>query len=274
LPEDIKDKAEEVIRIVQITDTHLCAGSDAMMLGINPRDSFTDVVDLVRQQQKQIDCILCTGDISQDASVVAYQYFYEVISSFAAPQLWLPGNHDLPDNIVQAVGADNDCLSKVYSIGRWDIVMLDSSLRDHTHGSLSDTELAFLDEALSKSQDRGQNILVCVHHNPVPVQARWLQNVCLWNSEDLFKIIDKYEQVQGVLCGHVHQDLQIERKGVTVMATPSTCIQFHPDNEEFALDDINPGYRWLELAPGGEITSGVQRVENKHYDVDFTSSGY
>lgn len=269
-----QDNTHKTVRIVQITDTHLRAEHDAIMLGINVEESFSDVVALVRDQQKHIDCLLCTGDLSQDASISSYQYFEKIISSFEVPHLWLAGNHDILENMQAAVGVDNPCLKKVKIIEGWKIITLNSSLKGHTHGELSESELAFLDAELISAETEGLHVLISVHHNPVPVEARWLQNVCLYESERFFAVLDKYSNVKAVVFGHIHQNLRFERKGVMMLGAPSTCIQFHPSNDEFALDHVNPGYRWLELSPQGEITSGVERVEGKDYNIDFSSAGY
>jgi Icc protein len=61
---------------------------------------------------------------------------------------------------------------------------------------------------------------------------------------------------------------------VLYLGSPSTCIQFHPVSHEFKLDDCNPGYRWLELATNGELRTGIKRVADKHYQIDFTGIGY
>ena len=39
------------------------------MLGLNTRDSLRHVIEQVRREQPRIDLLLCTGDLSQDASV-------------------------------------------------------------------------------------------------------------------------------------------------------------------------------------------------------------
>ena len=58
------------------------------------------------------------------------------------------------------------------------------------------------------------------------------------------------------------------------MAAPSTCIQFHPTNDNFTIDNAQPGYRWLNLGADGTIESGVERVSGKSYNIDFSSTGY
>ena len=59
-----------------------------------------------------------------------------------------------------------------------------------------------------------------------------------------------------------------------MMSSPSSCIQFAPDSEDFKVDDQPPGYRWLDLHADGSIEAGISRVENVKFDVDLESSGY
>ncbi len=87
-------------------------------------------------------------------------------------------------------------------------------------------------------------------------------------------MIDRHAQVKGVLFGHIHQDFERRRNSVLYLGSPSTCIQCHPSNDEFTLDHRNPGYRWLELYSDGAIRTGVRRVDDKEYQVDFSSIGY
>ena len=64
-------------------------------------------------------------------------------------------------------------------------------------------------------------------------------------------------QVRGVLWGHVHQELDLTRKGIRYMATPATCSQFLPGSDDFALDTRPPGYRTLQLSSDGSIHTEV-----------------
>ena len=49
---------------------------------------------LVKANEDEIDLVLATGDIAQDASEKAYVYFLEIIASLNSPFRWIPGNHD------------------------------------------------------------------------------------------------------------------------------------------------------------------------------------
>ncbi|MBT8446128.1 MAG: 3',5'-cyclic-AMP phosphodiesterase, partial [Gammaproteobacteria bacterium] len=60
---------------------------------------------------------------------------------------------------------------------------------------------------------------------------------------------------------HVHQVHEARVDDIAVYTTPSTCMQFLPAAAAFAEDTgVAPGYRWLELADSGALTTGVVRV--------------
>lgn len=63
-------------------------------------------------------------------------------------------------------------------------------------------------------------------------------------------------------------------RGVRVLATPSTCIQFLPDSDDFALDQVTPGWRYLELTATGDIITQVERLEGDVFQPTFDSAGY
>jgi Icc protein len=58
------------------------------------------------------------------------------------------------------------------------------------------------------------------------------------------------------------------------MASPSTCIQFLPGSDGFAVDTTAPGYRWLSLHADGRIETGVQRLSEIPGTLDLASAGY
>jgi Icc protein len=141
----------------------------------------------------------------------------------------------------------------------WVVVMLDSFLAGKAQGRLSRKSLEELDAALKANA--GLHALVCLHHHPVAMHSRWLDQVGLENPDEFFAVLDRHRNVRGVLWGHVHQIHDEERKGVQLLSTPSTCAQFLPQSDNFAIDRRPPGYRWLDLHPDGRIASEVVWVE-------------
>jgi Icc protein len=47
---------------------------------------------------------------------------------------------------------------------------------------------------------------------------------------------------------------------IRLMGTPSTCMQFAQDADEFEVDHRPPAYRWLELGADGGIETGIEWV--------------
>jgi len=264
----------ESYRVIQITDPHLFADESMDLVGMNCQEGLEDVIELVKEHEETIDCVLCTGDIAQDASQDAYNRFAAHINELDAPQLWIPGNHDILASMEQALSKKKEALEKTLKLGNWGIIMLNSCVEGHIYGMLSQQELVHLKAELDQMQNEDLHVLVAVHHNPVPVNAEWLQNHSLQNTNDFFDIIDGFENIRAVVFGHIHQDFKISRKKVLMLGAPSTSIQFHPEHDYFSLDKENPGYRWLSLHGDGTVGTSVRRVVGKKYKLDLSSKGY
>lgn len=96
-----------VSKIVQITDCHLFGDGDGTLLGINTRDSFNAVLQLVKEHSADADLILVTGDISQDNSIASYAFCQHSLETLGIPFVWLYGNHDEPEKLAQTPFAAN-----------------------------------------------------------------------------------------------------------------------------------------------------------------------
>ena len=82
----------------------------------------------------------------------------------------------------------------------------------------------------------------------------------LENSDQFFAVIDRHPCVKGVLWGHIHNEYEGERKGVRLMGSPATCFQFKLERAEISVDSRPPAYRYLVLAPQGDIETSVVSV--------------
>ena len=94
------------------------------------------------------------------------------------------------------------------------------------------------------------------------MNSRWLDGIGLANAEDFWRIVDSHPHVKAVVWGHVHQVYESERGGVRLFATPSTCAQFLPASDRYALDPRPPAYRSFELHDDGTLESLVHWVES------------
>lgn len=261
------------IRLAQFTDTHLYGDSTSRLCGLDTADSLTRVLNLARADGWPPDAILVTGDLSQDETPASYRRFVEFFGPLGAPVHCLPGNHDIPRALAQSLaGQPNVHFTRWVDLGPWQIVLLNTVVPRDNGGELAADELEFLDRTLAGAPDR--HALVCLHHHPVRLGSEWLDGMWLRNSDDFFRVIDRHSHVRGLVCGHVHQEFESERNGVTILATPSTSVQFLPKSKDFALDTRAPGYRRLELHPDGRIYSSVRRLASYAFTPDLSTRGY
>ncbi len=265
--------ASDPLRIVQITDTHLNHTPGGTLLGLDTDFSLQEVIKLVRAERPQIDLILATGDISDHGSEDAYYRAREYLDGLCADVAWLAGNHDLLASMQAILGSAGKLVRVIYA-GKWQIVMLNSQIPGEVGGELGAEELAWLEQCLQESRSRELHCLVCLHHQPVPMGSAWIDEQMVLNHDAFFNIIDCFPQVRGVLWGHVHQQMDLARGIIQLMSTPSSCIQFARSCDDFKVDDLSPGYRWLDLYEDGRLETGVSRVQGVEFSVDLESQGY
>lgn len=261
------------VKILQITDTHLFGSLSGTLLGINTYDSFLAVLNAIQQQSVDYYLIVATGDLAQDHSLTAYQYFAEGIKKLPAPCVWLPGNHDFQPAMVDALAEAEIIPAKEVLLGdNWYLILLDSQVMGSPLGELTDYQLEWLDRCLKKHADR--HALILLHHHPVDSGCNWLDQHRLRNSHMLDEVLLKYPKAQTLICGHIHQELDLDWNGRRLLTTPSTCVQFKPHCTNFTLDSLSPGWRYLELCSDGSVKTTVCRLNSDEFLPDMASDGY
>ncbi|PKF79228.1 3',5'-cyclic-AMP phosphodiesterase [Vibrio sp. vnigr-6D03] len=261
------------IRLLQITDTHLFEPEDGCLLSVNTQDSFHAVVNTVISRKLEFEAILATGDISQDHTAASYQKFEEGIAPLKKPCFWLPGNHDFKPGMHSIFPSTQiKTTSHVVLNNKWQIILLDSQVEGVPHGRLSQEQLDLLESKLTEFPDH--RTIVLLHHHPVLVGSHWLDQHTLKDADDFWSVLSHHQNVEAVLCGHVHQDFDVMYQGVRVVATPSTCVQFKPNSDDFALDNESPGWRMLTLTREGELKLEVGRLSDGEFLPDFSAGGY
>jgi 3',5'-cyclic-AMP phosphodiesterase len=247
------------VRLLQFSDTHLSADPDASVRGIAGVPALRSAINDAHRRFSHHDAVLLTGDLVQD-DPAGYVWIKQAFGQSRVPVLCLPGNHDVPEQMRAALDVEPFRVCGAHQFDRWVVVMLDSGLPLEAAGQLGAEQLAQL--AATLQAHRNSHALVCLHHHPIQVGSRWLDQVGLKDSEAFLQVIRAHSNVRGVLWGHVHQALDAFIQGVRFMATPSTCAQFLPGSEDFAIDSRPPGYRTLELMPDGSIVSEVCWLES------------
>lgn len=234
--------------ILHLTDTHIADDAGYALKGVAVREALQAV--LTHAARKRHDLRLVTGDLAQDGSAAAYRWLADTLGP--APLACLAGNHDDPAPLAAALPTP-----KSLSLDGWRLILLHTAVPGEEGGHLAASELAFLDEALSASD---VPVLIALHHPPIALDSRWLDAIGLSNADEFWRLVERHHPVRAVLFGHAHQAFDAQRGAVRLLGTPSTCAQFLPHAESFAMDTRPPGYRTLELLPDGRLDTMVHHL--------------
>ncbi len=250
--------ADDTVSVIQLTDLHLFADPQGRLLGQRTRATFEAVLAHALASHWPADALLLTGDLVHDERIEGYRWLGQRLRELGVPRYCIPGNHDRLSLVSDFLDPRARAGLRVEPLGGWDLILLDSTVPGVHGGYLSAGLVAELDAHLGKNPLRPA--LICLHHQPVPAGSAWIDTMMVANPAELLAVVDRHHNARGLLWGHVHQQLDARRNDTLLLATPSTCIQFLPKSECFALDTATPGYRWLRLHGDGRIESAVERI--------------
>lgn len=239
------------MRVLHLTDPHLFADRSGSLRGAVTYDTLRAVIEHYREGNFEADLIALTGDIIQDDSAGAYSHCRDLLSALDLPVFCVPGNHDVRYLMRETLPNPPFSYCGSLATGNWLIVGVDSCSAGRAGGKIAERELRRMEEAIAASSE--DHVLICLHHPPVQMHSRWLDSVGLDNGDEFLSRAGSAGRVRAAIFGHVHQDYDASHNGIRLIATPSTCRQFLPRADEFAVDDRPPAYRCIELRPDGGI---------------------
>jgi Icc protein len=249
----------EPIRVLHLTDPHLFADAESSLRGTITHSSLSQVLAHITDEQWPADLVVVTGDLIQDDSKEAYEQFRQLMTPLGLPVFCVPGNHDARELMRAAVSLDPFHYCASVRVNNWLITGIDSCLDGKADGQIDARELVRLAGILDDTS--AEHVMVCLHHPPMSVGSRWLDQVGLQNSEQFLTLIAEPGKVRAALFGHVHQPFEGEHDSIRIIGTPSTCRQFTVGSDEFALDDNPPAYRKICLHADGSIENELIWVD-------------
>lgn len=244
--------------LVQITDTHLSETPETRLRGIDPTRTLQAVIELATPWLHRADHIVLTGDLTHDGRMRGAHRLHTLIAPFGKPLSHLPGNHDDPATLAQALGGDPGEWPRRVRIQGWDLILLNSRLPGCDGGRIGEAQREQLAEWLQQASQRPA--LIALHHHPVPIGSPWMDAMAADDGEQLLTLLRQHPHVRGVLFGHIHQRFEAETAQLRLLGSPSTCMQFEPHSTSSHSDRRLPGFRWLQLGADGSIDTGVERL--------------
>jgi Icc protein len=244
-------------RLVQLTDPHASHHPQGEFFGVDTLASLEAVIGALNRAAPYA-AVVVSGDLVSEESARAYRSLQSLLRRIPAPVYCMAGNHDDVALMAAHLPGGNIRLDREFDLQGWRIVLLDTRVAGSPAGCVARTELERLGRALGEHEDGPA--LVFLHHQPIPVGSPWIDAMMVENADELFGALAPHRNVRALVCGHIHQAFTGVRAGIAVLGTPSTCAQFVPNHDRYAIDACPPGFRWFDLHADGHYDTGVLRL--------------
>jgi Icc protein len=224
---------ETLLRFVQISDTHISHdphyNRDAAQH--TPLMGARSLVHQLKLLPFTPDFVLHTGDVAYDPDGDAYPAARQVLSEIEAPVYYLAGNHDDPALLQQGMLDSTEILTPFdyeFEANGVQVICMDSNREaPDWKGAVSAEQLAWLAERCNAQDERP--LIVALHHPVLEMGAPfWDERMCLMDGEAFHKtLLPARDRLRGVFSGHVHQNIDITRDGITYFTALSSWYQLH-----------------------------------------------
>jgi len=255
-----------MVRVVQISDPHLFADPDARLRGVPTDAAFRDVLAHVDRHHGDFDLLVLTGDLAHDEDERTYERLWRHLGDRISRCRLIPGNHDQRSFLRSTFGplvgpGAGEFVCFAQTLDNWHVLGLDTHVPGEIHGRLEPSHLQWLRSQLLAAD--GPTV-VFMHHPPISVQSRWLEEIALREPEAFCALVGANPGVKAICTGHVHHEFSGHVGRAVVKCAPSTAIQFRPRTDEMQRDEIPPGYCVLELEDQA-VRWRVVRLPDLHY---------
>jgi Icc protein len=261
-------------RFVHLTDTHIMAGAAWTAPGgafaYDTAASLRRVVAAVRALEPAPAFAVLGGDLASPDLIdrtrtptaaeyePSYRLLAEILAGLPCPAHLLLGNHDhrVAFNRVLRPDAPAPDAPHHYSFdhGGHHFVALDSHEPGQASGALGAAQLRWLADDLARHRDLPT--IAFVHHHPWPLGLAWIDSMPLRDGEALVAALREHPALPWLICGHVHLDQAVHRGGITMLTTPSTCVQLSKVSQGLRLLPGPPAFRIVDVA-GDRLSTRV-----------------
>lgn len=214
--------------IAQLSDLHV-RPSGVLYHGVtDSNQALADAIDHVHALDRRPDLVLLTGDLVDEGSPQEYENLRKILAALTIPYLVIPGNHDDRDNLRTAF-SDHAYLPRSgplhYCVDAHPvrIIGLDSSVPGLHHGHLDADGLDWLARVLAS--DPTKPTLLMLHHPPFVCGIPYLDEYRYFEAAQLCSVIEPFDNIEMVLCGHVHRPMVKRWANTVVCASPSITTE-------------------------------------------------
>jgi 3',5'-cyclic-AMP phosphodiesterase len=220
------------MHFVQLSDTHITRPGTLAYQRIDTAAALRAAIARVLLLPQAPAFMVITGDLVDHADEAEYKHLRELLLPLTMPVYLIPGNHD-HRTIMREVFHDHAYLGTdgyvQYVIDAHEpikIVALDTQKAGHAEGELCDERLDWLEMQLAAAPKTPTVVLM--HHPPFETLIHFMDDMGLiTGAQRLETIIRANPQVQRILCGHIHRQIDARFAGTVATVCTSPAHQLH-----------------------------------------------
>ena len=215
--------------IAHISDLHI-AGWGKKAYGIAPTaENLACCVDHINQLKPAPDLVLVTGDITYSSLLEEVERAASILAQLHYPFYILPGNHDDRSSLWSVFGGqacpamDQGFINYVIEGYPLRLIGVDSTVPGEPGGEICKIRAAWLDERLAEASE--QPTIIFIHHPPVKCGVLETDEDGFIGADLLGNIVEKYPNIERILCGHIHLTTHVRWRGTVVSTAASMGLQ-------------------------------------------------
>ncbi len=248
--------------IAQITDLHIRMPGQKAYRIVETDQFLPPAVSALNALDPAPDVVMISGDLTDFGRAAEYLHLKAMLDRLAAPYYLLPGNHDARAEL-QSVFDSHTYLGGVdgfvqYTVEDYPlrIVVLDTVVPMQSHGALGERRLDWLAERLAEQPERPT--VIVMHHPPFITGIGHMDAIGLLSGAERFEaIVRQHDNVERIMCGHLHRTIFRRYAGTVASTAPSTAHQVALDlrpagPSAFRMEP--PGFHLHEWRNGALVT--------------------
>lgn len=261
--------------IAQISDLHARPKGKLCYGRVDTNERLEKLVQAILRLDRAPDCVLATGDLTDNGLPEEYDVLRETLSALDMPVYLVPGNHDRRENLRAAFGdhgyfpaaPDGEFLHFVVDDYPVRLVGLDTVQPGSGAGEFCEARADWLRRTLMDQPERPT--MLFMHHPPFRTGLGPMDKIMCLDEGRMAGVVRDFPNVVRVLCGHHHRPIQALWAGALASCSPAPAHQVALELD--SLDDakfiMEPAAYQLHLwaAEGEEDGQGGGFVSHTAY---------
>ena len=232
--------------IAHISDTHFLGGGRQLYGSVATDAHLLQALRQLEDSGVRPEAIVFTGDLADLGELDAYRRLRALVEPVAerlgSRVIWVMGNHDerlqYSSELFDGPGDENP-QDRVYDLGGLRIISFDTTVPGYHHGEVTNAQLAWLADELSRPAPHGT--LLAVHHPPIPTPLLEAMGMLELLDQDRLADVIRGTDVRGILAGHLHYSTHSTFAGVPVSVAAATCYTLNLTAKDRLLSGVDFG---------------------------------